>query len=712
MDLLEAPSQFLGLEAAGVVRAIGPGVDDLQIGDRVMVMGGASLFTTHALVPSINCWKFPESLSFQEAATMPCVFLTVIYGLLEVGQMRAGQTVLIHSACGGVGHAAIQLCRAFGATIYCTVGSEEKRNFLEVELGISRGHIFDSRSRSFLADVMRVTNGAGVDIVLNSLSGELLHASWDCVAPFGKMIEIGKRDLVANGRLPLNPFAENRSFHGIELAHLCQQRPTECRRLLKKTMELYEEGKIKPIFPIKNFEMAEAEQCFRYMQQGRHIGKVILSVEDTVDRSPGSLELVEKHPKRKPIFSSEACYLLAGGLGGLGRVVANWMVENGAKHLVFLSRHAGEKEADKDFFRDLESQGSVVTVAKGNVANAKDVEMAVASVTAPLRGVMNLCMELQDVGFRQMTHAAWSEVNDSKINGTWNLHNACTSRGTTLDFFLLFSSISGLFGNPGQANYAAANTFLNAFVRYRHSLGFNASVIDIGLMYDHGYIAENPLLLEQTRLRGLYGIRVPQLLDAITLVLGTSSTKPVEGTSRTFRSSVSIGVRSRTSLSDPSNRVMWKRDRRMAYYTNLDLPLHATSATISADDAPTRTIKSLVNQALAEPSILTNPDTATFLAQQIAKRIAIMLLRPLEEKDDSEIDILGSLQEIGLDSLVAIELRSWWKSTFGFEITMLQMVGAENVKSLGERAVEGLKLKYAEIEESSADTTLAITGPP
>jgi NADPH:quinone reductase-like Zn-dependent oxidoreductase len=693
MDLIELPSHEIGLEAAGVVRAVGSAVEDLKIGDRVIVMGGASLFTTEALVPSINCWTFPSSLSFQEAATMPCVLLTVIHGLIEVGQMRSGQTVLIHSACGGVGLAAIQLCRMVGATIYCTVSTEEKTKFLENEMGIPRHHIFDSRSRSFVASVMHATNGTGVDIVLNSLSGELLHASWECVAEFGKMIEIGKRDLLGNGRLSLNPFVENRSFHGVDLAHLCDSRPTERRRLLKRMIELYEEGHVKPIIPMKVFQMAEAEQCFRYMQQGRHIGKVVLSMENTVNQPTDALGSVMTYPKRKATFNSEAAYLLAGGLGGLGRIVANWMVENGARHLVFLSRSAGEREIDKAFFRELESQGSKVTAVKGSVAIARDVEKAVAAATAPVRGVMNLCMELQDMGFYQMTHAAWSAANDSKLNGTWNLHNVCISRGLTLDFFLLFSSISGLFGGPGQANYAAANTFLDAFVQY-----LNASAIDIGLMYDHGYIAENPLVLERTRLQGGFGIRVPQLLDAIALILSTTATKSIDGTSRTCRSSISIGVRSRTSLTDPSNRVMWKNDRRMAYYTNLDSSSQTSSASGSGEDPPTRAIKEFINQVLAEPTILTQPDTAIFLARQIAKKIAIMLLRPLENKDDSEIDISCSLQDAGLDSLVSIEMRSWWRTTFGSEITILQMLGVKNVMALGERATEGLKTKYAEIE--------------
>ncbi|USP74624.1 uncharacterized protein yc1106_01898 [Curvularia clavata] len=698
MDLLEVPRQVLGLEAAGVVRDVGSEVEDLAVGDRVIIMGGASLFTTKALVPSVNCWKFPSSLSFQEAATMPCVFLTVIYGLLEVGQMKSEQTILIHSACGGVGLAAIQICRMLGATTYCTVSSEEKVKFLEEEIGIPRRCIFNSRNRSFVTDVKRVTNEVGVDFVLNSLSGDLLHASWECVAPFGKMIEIGKRDLIANGRMSLHPFAENRSFHGIELANLFTHRPKECRRLLVKMVDLYEAGHIKPIFPIQNFQMAEAEQCFRYMQQGRHIGKVILSKEPLVNRSATSLGLKTAHPRKTPTLNSHASYLLAGGLGGLGRIVANWLVENGARNLIFLSRSAGAKESDQDFFKDLESQGCTVTAIKGSVSSEKDVEKAMTAATAPVRGIMNFSMELQDMNFSQMTHSAWNAVNEPKVHGTWNLHNSCLSREIDLDFFLLFSSLAGVFGGPGQSNYGAANTFLEAFVQYRHSLGLRASAINLCMMYDHGYVADNLLLQERLRLQGTYGIRIPQLLDTITLALSTVEPKLTEGTLRTCSSIMSLGVRSQTPLSDPSNRIVWKNDRRMTYYFDLDSSSDATSAAATGSDSPTKAVKDFINQVLTEPSILTHPDTATFLARQIAKKIAIMLLRPIDDKEDEEIDVNCSLQDVGLDSLIAIEIRSWWKATFGFEITVLQMLRAENMLALGERATEGLEAKYGKIQ--------------
>jgi NADPH:quinone reductase-like Zn-dependent oxidoreductase len=213
----------LGIEACGIVRKVGPNARDLNPGDRVFAFG-EGCFSTHLILPQKVFAKIPDSLSFEDAATMPCVFATVIHGLLDQGGLQAGQTVLIHSACGGVGLAAIQIAKMIGAEIYCTVGNEEKVQYLMSTFDMPRNRIFNSRDKSFLADVMAATKGRGVDIVLNSLSGELLHTSWDCVAEFGKLIEIGKRDLVGNGKLALNVFELNRSYHGIDLGHIMELR--------------------------------------------------------------------------------------------------------------------------------------------------------------------------------------------------------------------------------------------------------------------------------------------------------------------------------------------------------------------------------------------------------------------------------------------------------------------------------------------------------
>jgi NADPH:quinone reductase-like Zn-dependent oxidoreductase/SAM-dependent methyltransferase len=225
MGIVDSSSASLGLEGAGTVQKVGSGVKDLAVGDRVLIFG-AGCFSTSLIAPANLCAKIPDDLSFQDAATMPCVFATVIYSLIHVGRLEEGMSVLIHSACGGVGIAAIQICRMLGAEIFCTVGNEEKVQHLMSTYGIPRNRIFNSRDASFLTDVMRETNGRGVDLVLNSLSGELLHASWKCVAEFGTMLEIGKRDLIGKAKLAMDVFEANRNYCGIDLGHLLEVKPS------------------------------------------------------------------------------------------------------------------------------------------------------------------------------------------------------------------------------------------------------------------------------------------------------------------------------------------------------------------------------------------------------------------------------------------------------------------------------------------------------
>jgi NADPH:quinone reductase-like Zn-dependent oxidoreductase len=229
MGVVTSTSGQFGMEAAGVVTKVGPQVDNLSLGDRVMYMGDGS-FSTSLTISAKLCVQIPPELSFEDAATMPCVFATVIYSLIEVARLEKGQSVLIHSACGGVGIAAIQICKMLGAEIYATVGNDDKVHHLMSTYGIPRNRIFHSRDASFLPEIRRETNDRGVDFVLNSLSGELLHASWECVAEFGSMLEIGKRDFYGHGQLAMHNFAKNRLYCGVDLGHLIQVKPEMSKR--------------------------------------------------------------------------------------------------------------------------------------------------------------------------------------------------------------------------------------------------------------------------------------------------------------------------------------------------------------------------------------------------------------------------------------------------------------------------------------------------
>ena len=236
----------LGVESAGMVRRTGSGVQDIAPGQRVMLLGPGSCSSIVTTTEEL-CVRIPDEMTFNEAATMPCVYGTAIHCLLNVGKLNRGQvsthfidldanyadirkSILIHSACGGVGLAALQIARMIGARIYVTVGSQQKVDHLIDNFGLSRDSIFNSRDDSFVSKVMHATKGHGVDLVLNSLSGELLHASWKCVAEFGTMVEIGKRDILGAGKLDMSPFLRNRSYCCVDLEDMCIKRPDRCKR--------------------------------------------------------------------------------------------------------------------------------------------------------------------------------------------------------------------------------------------------------------------------------------------------------------------------------------------------------------------------------------------------------------------------------------------------------------------------------------------------
>jgi hypothetical protein len=272
--------------------------------------------------------------------------------------------------------------------VFATVGNDEKVLYLMEHFAIPRNRIFNSRSKGFLPEIMRETNGRGVDIVLNSLAGELLHASWECVASRGKMIEIGKRDILTNGALNMLPFGRNRAFIGLDLLGLFQDDPHMLRDLFLRSVEWHGQGKIKPIQPIKKFPASQIQDAFRYMQQGVHMGKILIEMPQ------GSAHTALETNKSKPNFSAEKTYLLVGGLGGLGRTISTWMVENGARHIVYLSRSAGQSPGDQKFLEELKVQGCHPICVVGSVSESADVQRAVNTCIKPLAGVLQMSMNL------------------------------------------------------------------------------------------------------------------------------------------------------------------------------------------------------------------------------------------------------------------------------------------------------------------------------
>ncbi|CAG8888844.1 unnamed protein product [Penicillium egyptiacum] len=687
MAIIELSPPTFGYEATGIVRRVGPKAGKLIVGDRVALVG-FDVFASTVRTTEKLCERLPDELDFTSGASMPLVFATAIYSLINVGGLHKGQSVLIHSGCGGVGLAAIQLARMIGAEVYTTVSSEKKIDFLVQVFGISKDHIFNSRGVSFQEDLLRQTNGRGVDLALNSLSGELLHATWRCIAKWGTLVEIGKRDLLGGGKLDMELFLANRSYRCVDIDQMCKERPEMISRLLRSMMDFFRGGYIQAISVDKIFPCSKIQESFQHMQQGSHIGKIVLQFREPTS---AELQLGQVQPVKvstTAVLDSSASYLLVGGLGGLGRSVAVWMVQHGARNLTFLSRSAGTTEGHKLFVQEIQSMGCEVHLVRGSVTIVADMTRAVAESPRPLKGILQMTMVLHDQAWQKMTIDEWNETTASKVKGTWNLHNETQS--LNIDFFILFSSLSGIVGQPGQTGYASANTFLDAFVKFRTSKGLPCTSLNIGAVEGAGYLVEEDELLKKMKGTGWRAVQESELLEVLgtamlsaTAKIGTQFQGPVKEddapkSSLVNPNSTLVGIASVIPLSSPDSSARLRKDVRMSVFRNIRSQVKG--------GASSDRLRQFLSAAKANPETLNTPQSVVLLAQEIGKKLLGLVLRSL----DDEIDVSLPLAQLGLDSMVAVEMRAWWKQMFGLDISVLEILSMGTIEKLGKQAAECL----------------------
>lgn len=436
-----------------------------------------------------------------------------------------------------------------------------------------------------------------------------------------------------------------------------------------------------PIKPSKVFNADVVQDAFRYMQQGLHIGKIVLSIRN----SDGTLKLDSDKATRPKVveLDESASYLLVGGLGGIGRSVSRWMVEHGARHLVYLSRSAGSGSRDQAFVRELESMGCQVTMIRGSVCVLEDVNRAIEAAPK-LKGVLQMSMVLRDDAMAHMSYRDWTATVEPKVQGTWNLHRATVSAGCELDIFLLFSSISGITGKPGQTNYCSASTFLDSFAQYRTHLGLPASAVDVGEVTDVGVISDDEGLKRVMKLTGAYGINEQDVLDAVAMSMTFPTVPPppsMRGPASTFvaHNNFVAGIGSKDPVESVENRTTWRKDMRMAMY-------HNTSAGGSArSGSSSDSLNAFLGIVRRDAARLREAATGNTLAIEIGKRLLSLMMKPEEDLVTST-----PLISLGMDSLVAIEMRSWWRQTFGFDISVLEIMGMANLEGLGSHAAAGM----------------------
>ncbi|MCY4376293.1 MAG: KR domain-containing protein, partial [Spirochaetaceae bacterium] len=488
-----ALGRTVGLEASGVVRRAGESVRTCRVGDAVVFTQGGCI-ANRAVVKDYLVFRKPEVLSMEQAAAVLSVYVTAYYSLIHLARLRKGQRVLIHSAMGGVGQAAIALARHAGAEIYATAGSDAKREQLRA-LGVQAA--FDSHSLDWYDELLAATGGEGVDVVLNSLAGRHIALCLEALRPGGWHCEIGKVDIYADNALSLSVFRKNLRFAAIDVDRLMNDDPYLTRELSQECLDLLRQGAVPPL-PITTFPYRDYEEPLRLMTTGRHTGKLVLQAPAAAGEQPPVADL-------RPFLDPAATYLVTGAFGGFGRLLLPYLATVGARHITLLDRDP-QRRRSADWLRRTSAlwylpEDIEIDVVAGDVACEADVRRCIAGLQRPLKGVFHLAGTLDDCLLADLTSESMATVFAPKARGALNLHRA--TAGCDLDHFVLFSSIASTLGNPGQVNYSAANGFLDGLAALRRQQGLPALSYNLAAVAEAGMAARNLHVLRMSRAGGV-----------------------------------------------------------------------------------------------------------------------------------------------------------------------------------------------------------------
>jgi acyl transferase domain-containing protein/NADPH:quinone reductase-like Zn-dependent oxidoreductase/acyl carrier protein len=655
-----------GLECAGIVRAVGTGVDDLAVGDRVAGFAPASL-STQVTTAAHAVTRIPAETSFAAAATIPVTFVTAIYALGTLAQLAPGETVLIHGGAGGVGLAAIQYAKYRGAVVIATSGSELKRAFLRLA---GADHVLDSRDLGFADAARAIGGGVGIDVVLNSLSGEAMEQSLGVLKPFGRFLELGKRDFYLNRRIHLRPLRQNISYFAIDVDQLPIQRPDLARALLSEVSEALAAGAIRPLAH-RTFGFAAMGDAFRLMQASGHIGKLVLV--------PNQNAGVRLRQAPEMALRRDGTYLVTGGLSGFGFAAARWLAEHGAGAIALLSRRGAQTPGAVDRVEELQALGAEVRVYAADVADPLSLRSALDEIRRrqpPLRGVVHAASTIGDALVAELDGADIAGILRPKLGGAICLDRL--TRDDPIELFLLFSSATTLLGAPGQSAYVAANLALEAMARQRRAQGQAALAVAWGPIEDTGYLADRP----ETR-------------DALARRLGAKpmpAAQALAGLPALAGSNLEAAAFAETS---------WNEARRF-------LPILASPlfAEIRADTGSSPGDDSLIERLAG----LDPEEALALLKTAVAEEAANILRLPV-----SGIDPLRPLSEIGMDSLMAVELRLALESRLRIDLPLMSLAEGTSVASIATRLAGALTarphanelLGMAERYEAADDERLA-----
>ncbi|KAI8238831.1 Highly reducing polyketide synthase alt5 [Colletotrichum sp. SAR 10_96] len=632
----QIPGRSFGFDGAGIISRTARN-SSLRPGDAVLFCsskGGG--FGTFVRCPELQTEKIPQGMSFHVAAAIPAVWSTAVYSLDHIARLQKGETVLIHSAAGGVGQAAVQLSLLRGAEVFATVGNEAKRKLVKDLFGLNDDHIFNSRDDTFAEDVLHATKNRGVDVVLNSLGGELLRQSWECIAPFGRFIDIGKADIISNNTLPMGPFNKNVTFSAVDLVVVHEEAKPLMKRILQDVVRLFEEhpGLAEPK-PLHVFSPSKLEDAMRFLQGGKNTGKVVIDFD-------ASDELVYRpSPQSGLEFRGDATYI-------------------------------GRADAMK-FIEELEGTHEVKILAPAcditNRALLAETLRQARETLPPVRGCIQAAMLLRDDMLANMSAATFHAALDPKYLGSQNLHELLPP---DLDFFIMLSSFCGIMGNRGQSNYAAGNAFEDALARHRVARGLKGVAVDLMLVAEAGWANVNYESVTQSLRAGHGGLTQAQLMALLEMLCDPAYDCSRPGATQVVNmvdSPAELARMTGLGLLDWMQKPIFNNLLRMGETDDSD----AAGGRGTAGDDNGEEVDYLGLVRTAADLTAAGEVVTQGLVQKLGKSLSV----PAET-----LDVGKPAYIVGVDSLIAVEVRYWFMKRLNVEMPVFEILKNQSITEL------------------------------
>lgn len=633
----------LGIEFTGVVRRTGKSVKDMKPGDRVIGLSPEyDCMGKYAICKSLQAVKIPDQIQYLDAATIAVAYGTAYACLVVYGNLKKGERVLIHSATGGVGLAAIQIAMNAGAEIYATAGSEEKREMLR-KMGVK--YVMNSHTLDFAKEIRTYTNGEGIDVVLNSLTGEAMYQSMKLLRGFGRFLEIGKKDIYENSNLKMDIFKESISYTFFDLHKMLNERPELVRGYLEGVMHHFSNGDYKPI-PKTVFAASDFLEGFNKMARGQHVGKIVFDMNDPA--------LMIEPVKR--IFSADGTYMVTGGMGGLGFALVKWMCTKGASNIVLTGRNMPDAEMKNEIDALTANKKININILTGDISNRQDVDSILQKIRTtmpPLKGVFHAAGMLSDSSIAKLDEVTFKKPLASKVQGTINLHEA--TRPDELTYFVLFSSVASSLGSMGQANYVAANAFMDSLSKLRQSMNLPVNCINWGPVAEIGLAAQDDNRGNRLEKEGIASFTTDDYLESMELVL--------------TRNLSDVNIFDFNYTKWVENNPSYAIDKMLSNLAVSELPV---------------TENSFVNELKNAAS---GPQALMMMQEQLRE-----ILGGILKASPSKIDVDLPFANMGLDSLMAIQLRNKLQKLLGIQVPITTFWNYPRVSLLSRHLIEMLGL--------------------